>query len=61
MNLINIIQGALINIKANKVRVFLTMIGIIIGISSVVVILAIGDGVKAYFAETTSELEGNKI
>lgn len=48
MNLINIIQGALINIKANKVRVFLTMIGIIIGISSVVVILAIGDGVKAY-------------
>lgn len=61
MNLINIIQGALINIKANKVRVFLTMIGIIIGISSVVVILAIGDGVKAYFAETTSELGGNKI
>lgn len=61
MSLINIIQGALINIKANKVRVFLTMIGIIIGISSVVVILAIGDGVKAYFNETTSELGGNKI
>ena len=61
MSLGNIIQGALINIRANKVRVFLTMIGIIIGISSVVVILAIGDGVKAYFAETTSELGGNKI
>lgn len=61
MSLGNIIQGALINIKANKVRVFLTMIGIIIGISSVVVILAIGDGVKAYFAETTSDLGANKI
>ncbi len=61
MSLGNVIQGALINIKANKLRVFLTMIGIIIGISSVVVILAIGDGVKAYFAETTSDLGGNKV
>ncbi|MGL4374184.1 MAG: ABC transporter permease, partial [Turicibacter sp.] len=61
MSLINIVQGALINIKANKIRVFLTMIGIIIGISSVVVILAIGDGVKAEFAKTTSDISGNKI
>ncbi|MGL4338463.1 MAG: ABC transporter permease [Turicibacter sp.] len=61
MSLVNMIHGALINIKANKIRVFLTMIGIIIGISSVVVILAIGDGVKAEFARTTSDIEANKI
>ncbi|MBS4209525.1 ABC transporter permease [Bacillus sp. FJAT-50079] len=35
---------ALKSIKANKIRAFLTMLGIIIGVSSVIVMVAIGQG-----------------
>lgn len=38
---------ALYNIKENKGRSFLTMLGIIIGISSVITIVSIGSGLKA--------------
>ncbi|MEF9991619.1 MAG: ABC transporter permease [Romboutsia sp.] len=61
MSLKNLIKGALINLKANKVRVFLTMLGIIIGISSVIVVLSIGDGLKANVISTTGETKANKI
>ena len=38
---------ALMNIKSNKGRSFLTMLGIIIGISSVIMIISVGNGIKA--------------
>lgn len=41
------IKMALYNIKENKGRSFLTMLGIIIGISSVITIISIGNGLKA--------------
>lgn len=41
------IKMALYNIKENKGRSFLTMLGIIIGISSVITIVSIGSGLKA--------------
>lgn len=41
------IKSALSSIGNNKGRSFLTMLGIIIGISSVLVVLIIGDGMKA--------------
>ena len=41
------IKMALISLSNAKLRSFLTMLGIIIGVSAVVSILAIGDGVKA--------------
>lgn len=41
------IKMALYNIKENKGRSFLTMLGIIIGISSVITIVSIGNGLKA--------------
>lgn len=41
------IKMALYNIKENKGRSFLTMLGIIIGISSVITIISIGSGLKA--------------
>ena len=47
MSIKNLIKSSLLSLRANKLRVFLTMIGIIIGISSVVVVLAMGDGLKA--------------
>ena len=38
-------------IKANKMRSFLTMLGIIIGIGSVISIVSIGDSMRAMFAD----------
>ena len=40
------IKIALMNIRSNKGRSILTMLGIIIGITSVIMIISIGDGVK---------------
>ena len=49
------IKIALMNIKSNKVRSILTMLGIIIGISSVIMVISIGNGVRG---QVNSELEG---
>ena len=48
------IKIALMNIKTNKGRSILTMLGIIIGISSVIMIISIGNGVRG---EVNAELE----
>lgn len=60
MSIINLIISAFNSIKARKVRVFLTMIGIIIGISSVVTILSVGDGLKNEISNIMSETSANK-
>ena len=49
------IKIALMNIKNNKGRSVLTMLGIIIGISSVIMVISIGNGVRG---QVNSELEG---
>ncbi len=49
------IKIALMNIKNNKGRSILTMLGIIIGISSVIMVISIGNGVRG---QVNSELEG---
>ena len=46
MSIINLLKTSISSIKSHKLRVFLTSIGIIIGISSVVTILSIGNGLK---------------
>lgn len=61
MSIKNLIKSSLLSLKANKLRVFLTMIGIIIGISSVVVVLSIGDGLKANVSEATGKVNANKV
>ena len=38
---------AIDSIRTNKMRALLTMLGIIIGIASVITIIAAGDGVRA--------------
>ena len=48
------IKMALANLRAKKGRSILTMLGIIIGIASVIMIISIGNGVKA---QISSELE----
>lgn len=49
------IKIALMNIRNNKGRSILTMLGIIIGISSVIMVISIGNGVRG---QVNSELEG---
>lgn len=49
------IKMALYSIRSNKGRSFLTMLGIIIGISSVITIISIGSGLKADVMAETNE------
>ena len=49
------VKMALDNIRSNKGRSFLTMLGIIIGISSVVTIVSIGNGLKDDVVDAANE------
>ncbi len=55
------IKIALMNIKSNKGRSVLTMLGIIIGISSVIMIISIGDGVKGGINDELNSMAGGQI
>lgn len=52
---------AINSLKANKVRSFLTMLGIVIGVSSVILLLAIGSGLKTYITGQLADLGANTI
>lgn len=55
------IKIALKNIQSNKGRSFLTMLGIIIGISSVILIVSTGDGIKEGISGSLDSLVGGYI
>ncbi|MCM1185217.1 MAG: ABC transporter permease [Lachnoclostridium sp.] len=55
------VKIALMNIKSNKGRSFLTMLGIIIGISSVIMIISIGNGVKSGINSELNSMAGGQI
>lgn len=55
------IKIALMNIKSNKGRSILTMLGIIIGISSVIMIISIGNGVKGDINNELNAIAGGQI
>ena len=42
--ILNIVKVAIKNIKASKLRAILTMLGLIIGIASVIILVGIGTG-----------------
>ena len=46
MKLKNQLKAAIRSLSKNKMRTFLTMLGIIIGVASVIAMLAIGQGSK---------------
>ncbi len=48
-------------IIANKLRSFLTMLGVIIGVSSVVLLTAIGNGLQIYVSQQFNELGANTL
>ena len=47
---------ALSSLRANKLRSFLTVLGILIGVSSVIAVVAITEGLDRYIAEKVLEL-----
>ncbi|MEI2369176.1 ABC transporter permease, partial [Niallia circulans] len=61
MSIANLINTAINSLKSHKLRTFLTMLGIVIGISSVVTILSIGNGLKVEVLKTSEDTNANKI
>lgn len=61
MSLLNLFKIALRAIAANKLRSLLTMLGIIIGVASVITMLAIGQGSKASIRKQIAEMGSNMI
>ena len=61
MNLFECIRLALDSIKANKLRSVLTMLGIIIGISSVITITTIGNSLQKTISSTLTSLGGTNL
>ena len=60
-NLYEYIKMAVHNIMANKGRSFLTMLGIIIGIASVIAIVSVGEGTKNQMNSEIDDIGGGQI
>ena len=60
-NLYEYIKMAVHNIMANKGRSFLTMLGIIIGIASVIAIVSMGEGTKNQMNSEIDDIGGGQI
>ncbi len=60
-NVIEYVKMAIQNIIANKGRSFLTMLGIIIGIASVIAIVSIGEGTKNQMNSEIDAVGGGQI
>ena len=55
------IGAALAGIKANKLRSFLTMLGIMIGIAAIIAITMAGNGVSQYISNQMNSIGANKM
>ena len=61
MNIVNLFRIAVKALGDNKLRGFLTMLGIIIGVAAVITMLAIGQGSKKSIQAQISEMGSNMI
>ena len=61
MSLLNLLRIALRALQRNKLRAFLTMLGIIIGVASVIAMVAIGQGSKQSIQTQLSGMGSNMI
>ncbi len=61
MNYLSLTKIALGALQRNKTRTFLTMLGIIIGVASVIAMLAIGEGSKKSIQDQVSSMGSNLI
>lgn len=57
----HLLKAAIVDFKRNKVRTFLTSLGIMIGVLSVVMLIALGLGLKNYLKEQFESLGANLI
>jgi putative ABC transport system permease protein len=61
MRILNLIKVAGRSLNKNKLRTFLTMLGIIIGVGSVIAMLAIGEGSRQNIQASVASLGTNSI
>jgi putative ABC transport system permease protein len=61
MNFLQVVVEAFRSMSANRLRTVLTMLGIIIGITSVVLLLAIGDSMKRFISKELEQLGTNML
>jgi putative ABC transport system permease protein len=61
MKIVNLIRIALRALQRNKLRAFLTMLGIIIGVGAVIAMVAIGQGSKKSIQDQLSSMGSNMI
>lgn len=61
MSLLESIELSITNILASKMRAFLTMLGIIIGVAAVILITGLGNGAKIYMTNTFKSLGTNTL
>ena len=61
MKTIDILEETYAALTANKVRTGLTMLGIIIGISSVIAMVAIGNGAKSSIQSSIQSIGSNLV
>ncbi|MCW3462028.1 ABC transporter permease [Chitinophaga nivalis] len=61
MSALNLIRIALRALQRNKLRAFLTMLGIIIGVAAVIAMVAIGEGSKQSIQSQLSSMGSNMI
>ena len=52
---------AVSNIRTSKMRSFLTMLGIIIGVAAVIVIVGMGNGMEIYMTEQFESMGTNTL
>ena len=61
MSLRDLFRTAFRNVAANKLRALLTMLGVVIGVASVIAMLALGNGARAAVDATFQYLGSNQI
>jgi putative ABC transport system permease protein len=61
MNVVNLLRIALRALRRNKMRAFLTMLGVIIGVSAVIAMVAIGQGSKQSIQDQLTSMGSNMI
>ncbi|HEX7488172.1 MAG TPA: ABC transporter permease, partial [Anaeromyxobacteraceae bacterium] len=61
MNLAELLLTAFDTLRAAKLRAFLTTLGVIIGVLAVILLVALGEGVRAYVGDTFASLGANVL
>jgi putative ABC transport system permease protein len=61
VNFIELLLSAIDTIRASKLRAFLTTLGVVIGVLAIILLVALGEGVRTYLADTFASMGANVI